>query len=474
MTAYYVLLLVLSVLGLLLSRGKQSRKKELVFLLIVFVILGGMSALRYSTGYDYSYVYAPAFEKILLTDPPMAYSDQRFEPAYFYLEKGLAMLSDNYQMIFVATSLLIIALFCLTFWMYSCNVYLTSILFVLLGQYYCSMNFVRQTLAAVICMLALKYLQNKKFIPYLLVVLVAACFHKSALIMIPFFFVNLIPITKVILTIYAVISVGIYHFSEEILSIVTKFYYQSYGETSKHITSTFEWPFTIAMLVLFLVIFLNNDKLLRQDKKNYIYINYAFFALFFTLMGTKHSILDRFSLYFTLTYPISLALIWTEMKKDFIDRKLENKTSEIKLKQRIPLIKYSVFTTLMIVGLLSYHQYILVMDHHGVVPYQCILTQDFYWDYLDLLDAPDESNEEQEAPVNEPEEEPIFYEEIPDDWLNPDEPLLEPDEPLLPSDSEIVETPQSPNEVPSEVPQEEIPSEMPEGMPIEVPLGALL
>lgn len=474
MTAYYVLILVLVVLGWLLSRGKKNRKKELIFLLLVFLILGGMSALRYSTGYDYGYVYAPDYEKVLLNDPPVEYGDQRFEPGYFYLEKAIALISDNYQMIFVVTSLLIMALFCWVFWKYSSNVYLTAILFVLLGEYYCSMNFIRQTLAAVICMLALKYLQNKKLIPYLLITLVAACFHKSALIMIPFFFVNLIPITKIVVAIYAVISTGIYIFSEEILSVVTQFYYQKYGETSKHITSTFEWPFTVAMLVLFLIVFLNREKLLKRDRKNYVYVNYAFFALFFTLMGTKHSILDRFSLYFTLAFPISLALIWDELKKVFDSREVKEPVMEMHVNYRKSLVKCSAFAALLLVGGLTYHQYVLIMDHHGVVPYQCILTQNFYWDYLDMLDAPVNEDGEREKPVYEPEEEPVFDDEVLDEWLYPEEPLLESAEPILPPESETAEE-STPTETPSGAPMEvplDIPSTVPEGMPMEVPLGA--
>lgn len=465
MIEYYVLLLVLAVLGILFSRGKKSAKKELIFLLIVFLLLGGMSALRYSTGYDYGYVYAPEYERILLNDPPVAFADQRFEPAYFFLEKGLAMVSDNYQMIFVATSLLMIALFCVMFWKYSCNVYMSTLLFVLLGQFYCSMDFVRQTLASVICMLGLQYLQKKKFIPYLLITLVAACFHKSALIMIPFFFVNLIPLSKVVLAIYAVISAGIYLFSEQILSIVTKFYYQSYGAESIHVTATFEWPFTVAMLMLFLIVFLNSDKLLKRDKKNYVYVNYAFFSLFFTLMGTKHSILDRLSLYFVLAFPISLVLIWDELKQAFGSWEMKNRVLEVHVKSRKSMYKYAAFLALMLVGSLSYHQYILVMDHHGVVPYQCILTQDFYWDYLDMLGAPEEDIEWVE-PAYEPEEEPDFDDELLDEWLNPEEPLLEPAEPLEPEET--------PTDAPVEIPSEETEasSEVPEGMPMEVPLGA--
>lgn len=52
--------------GLFQIGGKgKNRKRELTFLLIVFVILGVTSAIRYSTGIDYSYTYAPGYEQVL-------------------------------------------------------------------------------------------------------------------------------------------------------------------------------------------------------------------------------------------------------------------------------------------------------------------------------------------------------------------------------------------------------------------------
>lgn len=83
-------------------------------------------------------------------------------------------------------------------------------LFLLLSEYYCTMNFIRQSIAGIIALFALEFLKKKKFLPYLMIILVASTFHKSALILIPFFFINLIPLNKWVLAVYSAVTALIY------------------------------------------------------------------------------------------------------------------------------------------------------------------------------------------------------------------------------------------------------------------------
>ena len=105
----------------------------------------------------------------------------------------------------------------------------------------------------------------------------------------------------------------------------------------------------------------------------------------------------------------------------------------------------AVFLALVLCGGLAIHQYALTMDHHGVVPYRCILNQPFYQEYLENLDNP------QEEPV-EPAEEaaPII-----------EEPVDTP--PPATSTQPEMPAPQEENELPEQ-------NDVPEGMPVEVPL----
>ena len=439
MLTYYILLGVLAVLACLFQIGGKNRKKDLIFLLIVFVILATTSALRYSTGYDYSYTYAPGFEEVL-SNPDISLFGHHYEPGYRLLEKMVAFFSSNYQMIFLVTSVLIIGLFCINYAKYSSNVYLSVILFVLLSEYYCSMNFIRQTIAGVIALFAIPFLKKKKFLPYLLIVLVASTFHKSALILIPFFFINLIPLTKIVFVIYCAVTAVLYFNTERIMNFVTQYWYQGYHLDNVHVQATFEWPFAVAMLIEFLIVFLGASKLTKKDKSNYVYVNYAFFAFFFTLMGTRHSILDRLSVYFEFAFPLSIPLLYTYLKESLpswwslFDRHPEEKEN------RKNAAVTAGFLAFVLCGGLAIHQYALTMDHHGVVPYRCILNQPFYQEYLENLDNP------QEEPV-------------------------EPAEEAAPIIEEPVDTPPPATSTQPEMPAPQEENELPEGMPVEVPLS---
>ena len=355
MLTYYILLGVLAVLACLFQIGGKNRKKDLIFLLIVFVILATTSALRYSTGYDYSYAYAPGFEEVL-NNPDISLFGHHYEPGYMLLEKIVAFFSSNYQMIFVVTSVLIIGLFCINYAKYSSNVYLSVILFILLSEYYCSMNFIRQTIAGVIALFAIPFLKKKKFLPYLLIVLVASTFHKSALILIPFFFINLIPLTKIVFVIYCAVTAVLYFNTERIMNFVTQYWYQGYHLDNVHVQATFEWPFAVAMLIEFLIVFLGASKLMKKDKSNYVYVNYAFFAFFFTLMGTRHSILDRLSVYFEFAFPLSIPLLYTCLKESFPSWwSLFDKHPEEKENRKNAAVT-AVFLAFVVCGGLAIHQ----------------------------------------------------------------------------------------------------------------------
>jgi len=388
------MLIGLSLCGACLCTVKRSRLKDAIFLLVSFAVLFALSAIRYDVGYDYSFVYAPIYDRIL-NDPTSEFMAQhRWEPGFTLLLRGLMLVTPNFQALFVLTSFLIIFLVMLFYWRYSLNPFISVFLFVALSHYYCSMNFVRQTLAAAIAMFTLpllkkfiEYFMEKRWSPamagyavgYFAVVLLAASMHMSALLLIPFFFINLVPINKYVLAAYVAITAAIYFNTHRILEFVTQHWYQYYSLNNIHMQAVFAPQFTIAVAIVFLILFLGSGALKRLDKGNYLYVNYAFFAFFFALMGTRHSILDRLGLNFALLAPVGISILVGELAKKL---KEEDPSALI----RKYTVKYTaVFIALLITifgGGLGIHHFALTRDHHGVVPYQIIFHQPFYREYV--------------------------------------------------------------------------------------------
>ena len=97
------------------------------------------------------------------------------------------------------------------------------------------MNLKRIYLAASICFFGLNYLIDKKFLKYLLCVVIALLFHTSATVMlVPFivlyFHHRRIRFNRILYVIFAIVSVGlIYIFRHQLVSLVFVDRYKGYG-----------------------------------------------------------------------------------------------------------------------------------------------------------------------------------------------------------------------------------------------------
>ena len=96
------------------------------------------------------------------------------------------------QWFLVLTSAIMIGLTAKFIWDNSEDYGLSWIIFICLGSMTFAMNGMRQAMAMSICLLAYTYAKNKKPIKFLLIVLIAILFHKSALLfLIVYFVVNM-------------------------------------------------------------------------------------------------------------------------------------------------------------------------------------------------------------------------------------------------------------------------------------------
>lgn len=98
--------------------------------------------------------------------------------AYIWL---VAKIFPTYRYLLVITAIINIALTMRFIYKYSENALLSVIMFITLGLFTFNMNGLRQSVAMSICLLAYDFIEKKKFIPFLLIVILAMSFHKSAI-----------------------------------------------------------------------------------------------------------------------------------------------------------------------------------------------------------------------------------------------------------------------------------------------------
>lgn len=114
-----------------------------------------------------------------------------FSEAGFFLYTWVsAQILPNAQLFLLLTSTIVVIFTAKFIWRNSEDFYISWLVFICLGSMTFAMNGMRQAIAMAICLFSYEYAKRKKFISFLLVVLVAILFHKSALFFIIVYFVR--------------------------------------------------------------------------------------------------------------------------------------------------------------------------------------------------------------------------------------------------------------------------------------------
>ena len=301
MIIYLLLLAGAVILGIPMCRNKAGK---IIYCVLMGIALFLVAAFRRSTGHDYNnygvmyldYISSP-LEDIAVT---------RIEKGYAMINKILAEYIVDYQIIFVICALLFAVAVTLCVYKYCDIPWIGFACFLTFGVYFNSLNFLRQMIAGFIVMYALRYIEKNQFWRYLMIVIFASCFHLSALIMIPFYFILKIKMTPITLGVYAVLTTLFMVSSWNIIDFITDFVYKGYVVTNIHVTTGVDPTYMIFFAVFFAVAFIIRTRLAAADKFNNVLLNCLFFTLFFELLGVKHSILSRFGVFFIIPTAIVL------------------------------------------------------------------------------------------------------------------------------------------------------------------------
>ena len=388
MLFYLILLFILTLLGYLLCNKTEFKYRNGLFVAIAFGVLCFLSCIRYDVGMDYMQGgYTQMWYNVQNTPISdfMSLDDEFGYTLFMYMFK---FLGKNYQMVYVITSVLIAVLSGLFIYKYAKDKVWAFFLYYGLGMFYCSTNLLRQTISCLIFVFAIECAKKKKLIPYLLITLLAASFHKSALVMLPVYFLLQINLTNVVLAVYSVLSVGVFFASPYIVKFVSKFWYGSYLN-SYHIQDGNSYFYLIVPLIFFIILYTFKDKICRADKTNMVYINCAFFNLFFYFISCHHRLVDRFTMFFEPAVILGICVLM----KAFND---EKKEKDITRQQKSKTAKTQLITgAIVVAAAMTINMVYLIEDGHAIIPYRTIFNDD-YRAYCQSLEGYDNIIEEPE------------------------------------------------------------------------------
>lgn len=166
--------------GITISDQKFSKYKK-ISMLILITILGAFSAARDGIGIDYS-SYLIHIENI-----SFGY-DNYMESGFQFLVKIIMSYFEDPRSVIIVMSILTVYFFISSIYSQSKIITMSVFLFLTWGYYFLTFNTIRNYFALALIVFAIKFILDKKYIKFIIMVVLASLFHKSALICLPLYF----------------------------------------------------------------------------------------------------------------------------------------------------------------------------------------------------------------------------------------------------------------------------------------------
>lgn len=320
--------------GLTLLNRDHRRKQYVIFVCILLILQSGLR--HVAVGPD-TYAYNRLFDEIKTTNWEQIW--QNFYNVYILGEgkdAGYPLLEKIFQIIFPEYRIFLFAVAIFFFWTLGRFLYknttqigdilISLCLYQVLFYSFFSITGIRQTIATSFTLLGYEYIQNKKIIPFIILILIAAFIHKSVLIFLPFYFIANFKYSRWLL-IGATIAIPFIfpiarRFAFLLASISASDAYMTYAE-SDYETSGAQ-TFLIFMILLALASIFKSKSVLSYNIINTSPIINAFaLALIFTPLAwidpSLMRIVQYYSIFSLLLLPILINVYSSKIKnRNFI------------------------------------------------------------------------------------------------------------------------------------------------------------
>ncbi len=363
MLIYFFLLAGVAAAGIPLCSEKCGKTGRIIFCTAAAITFILVSALRFQVGYDYNLYGGTYFNMKYMTLEEIG--AKRMEKGFLLPLYVLNLAFEEYHIVFVYTSIIIYSAVFYLIYKNSSNPWISTTAFLCLGVFFNSLCFLRQFIAALIVAYAIRYLNRIKPWRFFVLVVAAASFHWSALIMLGMWILLKIKPGKVYLAIVAAGTILFCLVSRTIMYwIIDNFYMYKDYDPSANVEASQGLPirYTIMFGVIFVICFLFRNRLIEKNKRNSIYINCLMYTVVFEAMGTRHGILSRFALLVYLPAVLYLIPDAVIVIKEYISEKLAAKENR---KCVVNVLSAGV-TSLLAIGC---YTMLMLSNYNGVVPY---------------------------------------------------------------------------------------------------------
>lgn len=324
----------------ILKIPKATCKK--IFIIVTFLQLYLLLALRDSyVGTDLN-TYLSFFERSKL-ESFWNFDFARYEIGYVLLNKLLSFINNEQIFIGVISFIPIFVIFRFIY-RESKIIWLSIFLFITLGFFTNSFNIIRQMFAMSIITISYKYLVNNNFKRFIVTVLIASCFHNTALIFIPIYLFKNFNLNIKNYLMHVLMSVILYFEGDKIIN----FALSNFSSVSYEIKSNGGMFMLIFLILIYVFTLIHKKEALNQNPNLVILYNICLSSIFMQILALKFSLFIRVGLYFSMFFIILIPEVISNIK---------NKNMYM-----MSILTITVLTTtLYIVNLLK--------DTSGIIPY---------------------------------------------------------------------------------------------------------
>lgn len=296
--------------GAILWRGMSRRELvNVICLMIIFTLLFAVSALRLNVGNDYlkyvefmHLVYSRAYVPTEIGFNALAY-------IVYYL-CGF----ENYLLVFACFSFATIAFFMKAMYDQSKWFSLSFILFMLLGLYFQSLSTVRYYLALSVALYSIKYVIQKDWPRFVILLLIGSLFHKSLLVVLVLYVLAQLKWNR---RLYALLLAGGISclFLKDIYLKIVIFLYPSYKDTEYLTGGTSAANIIRCALVLAFSLLMYRDHILGDRTGEFYFIS-NLMALVLYVFGSFLPVISRVGYYLTVTQVLFVPYLIKKIKDD--------------------------------------------------------------------------------------------------------------------------------------------------------------
>jgi len=286
-------------------------------LVTIFVILFTLSALRIDVGNDYK-TYVVTCHEAWVNGYVVT------EPGFNLLVKVLYTLAgwENYLLVFAVFAFITIFLYMKIAYEQSESFALTFFLFMTLGMYFRTFNTVRYYFVLAVAVYSLRYVANKQYCRFILLICAMAFFHKSVLVVIPVYLLALYVSRKWHYIVLGILGIILF-LAKDLVMKIALILYPSYENTSyinENTDMVSTWIGNVSgigrcLLVLALCL-LFYKRAIRGNMANKLYFNLNIFAIMLYIFGVYLPLLSRFTYYLMVPHIILIPNVIAQIENE--------------------------------------------------------------------------------------------------------------------------------------------------------------